>query len=74
MGTLASSVWGGGGGGGGGAVWAVIGFCCFGLCLFILVCQVLCLVYFFYGRSFLCLVVFSHWESLVLGFVDVESV
>ena len=29
---------------------------------------------FFYGRSFLCLVVFSHLESPVLGFVDVENV
>ena len=29
---------------------------------------------FFYGRSFLYLVVFSHWESSVLGYVDVESV
>ena len=29
---------------------------------------------FFYGRSFLCLVVFSNWESPVLGYVDVESV
>ena len=28
----------------------------------------------FYGRSFLCLVVFSHWESLILGYSDVESV
>ena len=29
---------------------------------------------FFYGRSFFCFVVSSHWESLVLGYVDVESV
>ena len=43
--------------------------------LFTLVCRVLCLVYvFFYGRSFFCFVVSSHWESLVLGYVDVESV
>ena len=41
----------------------------------ILVCRVLCLVYvFFYGRSFFYFVVSSHWESLVLGYVDVESV
>ena len=30
--------------------------------------------YFFYGRSFFYFVVSSHWESLVLGYVDVESV
>ena len=30
--------------------------------------------FFFYGRSFLCFVVFSHWESLVLGYVDVKNV
>ena len=31
---------------------------------------------FFYGRPFffLCFGVSSHWESLVLGYVDVESV
>ena len=28
----------------------------------------------FYGWSFFCFVVSSHWESLVLGHVDVESV
>ena len=39
----------------------------------------LCLVYvfffFFYGRPiFLCFSVSSHWESPVLGYVDIESV
>ena len=29
---------------------------------------------FFFGGSFFCFVVSSHWESLVLGYVDVESV
>ena len=35
----------------------------------------LCLVYvfFFFGRSFFYFVVSSHWESLVLGYVDVKS-
>ena len=48
----------------------------FSLCLVILVCRVLCLVYvfFFYGWSFFCFFYSSHWESLVLGHVDVESV
>ena len=34
----------------------------------------LCFFFFFYGWSFFCFVVSSHWESLVLGYVDVESV
>ena len=35
----------------------------------------LCLVYvFFFCRSFFCFVVSNHWESLVLGYVNVESV
>ena len=46
----------------------------FSLCLVILVCRVLCLVFFFYGLSFFYFVVYSHWEFLVLGYVDVESV
>ena len=46
----------------------------FSLCLVILVCRVLCLVIFFYGWSFFCFVVSSHWESPVLGYVDDESV
>ena len=34
----------------------------------------LCFVnFFFYGRSFFCFVVSSQWESLVLGYADVES-
>ena len=46
----------------------------FSLHLFILLGQVLCLVYVFvFGRSFLCLVGFSQWESPVLGYVDVKS-
>ena len=28
----------------------------------------------FYGRSFLSSVVFSHWESPVLGYVNINSV
>ena len=47
----------------------------FSLCLVILVCRVLCLVYvFFYGWSFFCFFVSSHWEPPVLGYVDNESV
>ena len=36
----------------------------------------LCLVFvFFYGRPFFfCFGVSSHWESPVLGYIDVESV
>ena len=30
--------------------------------------------FFFYGRSFFCFVVSSHWESLVLGYVDDKRV
>ena len=44
--------------------------------LFTLVCRVMCLVcgFFFFGRLFFCFVVSSHWESLVLGYVDLEIV
>ena len=40
----------------------------------VLILYFLCLVFIFFGRSFFCFVVSSHWESLVLGYVDVESV
>ena len=42
--------------------------------LFTLVCRVRCFFKIFYGRLFFCFVVSSHWESLVLGYVDLEIV
>ena len=64
----------------------VIGFCYIIIVIcwasffsrFLLYCRSICVVFslcvFFMVGHFFCFVVSSHWESLVLGYVDVESV